>query len=86
MKILLTGDGGFRKISGKKKLKWLINEMKIKAIYENGVLKPLGKIDIEEKGEIEIKIANTVTKGIIKVRSKLAKEIAESDDLSVWGT
>jgi len=62
-------------------------KMKIKAIYENGVLKPLGKLDLEEKEEIGIKIANTVrsTKGIIKVKRKLAKEIAESDELSVWG-
>jgi len=61
--------------------------MKIKALYENGVLKPLEKIDIEEKAEIEIKIANAVTKtrGIIKVKPKIAKEIAESDELSVWG-
>lgn len=61
--------------------------MKIKAIYENGVLRPLEKLDLEEKKEIEIKISNAVrkTKGIIKVRPKLAKEIAESDELSVWG-
>jgi predicted DNA-binding antitoxin AbrB/MazE fold protein len=61
--------------------------MKIKAIYENGVLRPLEKVDLEEKGEIELKIANAVTKtrGIIKVKPKIAKEIAESDELSVWG-
>jgi predicted DNA-binding antitoxin AbrB/MazE fold protein len=61
--------------------------MKIKAIYENGVLRPLEKLDLEEKKEIEINISNAVrmTKGIIKVRPKLAKEIAESDELSVWG-
>ncbi len=60
--------------------------MKIKAIYENGVLRPLEKLDLEEKREIEIKIPNAVrkTKGIIKVKPKLAKEIAESDELSVW--
>jgi len=59
--------------------------MIIKAIYENSVLKPLGKLDLEEKEEIGIKIANTVrkTKGIIKVKRKFAKEIAESDELSV---
>jgi predicted DNA-binding antitoxin AbrB/MazE fold protein len=62
--------------------------MKIKAIYENGVLRPLEKLDLEEKREIEIKIPNAVrkTKGIIKVKQKLAKEIAESDELSVLGT
>jgi predicted DNA-binding antitoxin AbrB/MazE fold protein len=62
--------------------------MKIKAIYENGVLRPLEKLDLEEKREIEIKIPNAVrkTKGIIKVKQKLAKEIAESGELSVLGT
>jgi Protein of unknown function DUF104. len=62
--------------------------MKIKAIYENGIIKPLEKLDLEEKEEIEIKIADTVrkTKGIIKLNPKIAKEIAESDELSVWDT
>ena len=61
--------------------------MKIKAIYENGILRPLEKVDLREKEEIEIKIANAVrrTEGIIKVSPKIAKEIAESDELSVWG-
>ncbi len=56
--------------------------MKIKAIYENGVLRPLEKLDLEEKREIEIKISNAVrkTKGIIKVKQKLAKVIAEGDE------
>lgn len=37
--------------------------------------------------KIEIKIVNAVRKtmGIIKVKPKIAKEIAESDELSVWG-
>jgi predicted DNA-binding antitoxin AbrB/MazE fold protein len=62
--------------------------MKIKAIYENGIIKPLEKLDLEEKEEIEIKITDTVrkTKGIIKLNPKIAKEIAESDELSVWDT
>ena len=61
--------------------------MKIKAIYENEVLRPLEKVDLEEKQEIEIKIANAVrkTRGIIKVNPKIAKEIAESDELTVLG-
>lgn len=62
--------------------------MKIKAIYENGIIKPLEKLDLEEEEEIEIKIADTVrkTKGIIKLNPKIAKEIAESDELSAWDT
>lgn len=61
--------------------------MKIKAIYENGIIKPLEKLDLREKEEIEIEIANAVrkTRGIIKVNPKIAKEIAESDELTVLG-
>ena len=62
--------------------------MKVKAIYENGVLKPVRKLDLREKEEIEIEIVpNRVnkTRGIIKVNSDLATEIAESDELSALG-
>jgi len=62
--------------------------MKVKAIYENGVLKPLRKLDLREKEEIEIEIVPSrvnKTRGIIKVNSDLAIEIAESDELSALG-
>ena len=62
--------------------------MKVKAIYENGVLKPVRKLDLREKEEIEIEIVpNRVnkTRGIIKVNSDLATEIAASDELSALG-
>ena len=63
------------------------SKMKIKAIYEKGVLRPLEEVGLEEMKEVEIKIADAVwsTKGIIKVKAKIAKEIAESDELSVLG-
>jgi len=62
--------------------------MKVKAIYENGVLKPLRKLDLREKEEIEIEIVPSrvnKTRGIIKVNSDLAIEIAEGDELSALG-
>ncbi len=57
----------------------------VKAIYENGILRPLKKLNLKEKEEIELKIVSNIvakTKGIIKIDSKLAKEIAESNELS----
>lgn len=59
--------------------------MRIKAVYENNVLRPLEKLDLSEGEEIEIEINNAVrkTKGIIKIDRELAREIAESDELSV---
>jgi len=59
--------------------------MIVKAIYENGVLKPLKKLNLKEKEEVELKIVPNIvakTKGIIKIDPKLAKEIAESNELS----
>ena len=62
--------------------------MIVKAIYENGVLRPLKKLDLKEKEEVELRIVPNIvarTKGIIKVDPKIAKEIAESNELSTLG-
>ena len=62
--------------------------MKIRAIYEDGVLKPLDKLKLSEREEVEPRvISNEVekTKGIIKISPKLAKEISESEELSLLG-
>jgi len=59
--------------------------MIVKAIYEKGVLRPFKKLNLKEKEEVELKIMPdivTKTKGIIKIDPKLAKEIAESNELS----
>lgn len=59
--------------------------MIVKAIYEKGILRPLKKLNLKEKEEVELKIVPdivTKTKGIIKIDPKLAKEIAESNELS----
>ncbi len=62
-----------------------VMQMRIKAIYKNKVLKPLKKLNLKEGEEVKIEISNAVrkTKGIIKVDRTLAKEIAESDELSI---
>jgi predicted DNA-binding antitoxin AbrB/MazE fold protein len=54
------------------------------AVYQNGVLRPLNKLNLRQGEEVEIEITNAVrrTKGIIKIDSRFGKEIAESDELS----
>ena len=59
--------------------------MKVKAIYENGVLKPRGKLDLREREEVQIEILSSSvkkTQGIIKINPDLAAEIAENNELS----
>ncbi len=65
--------------------------MPITAIYRKGVIKPLKKLDLKENEEIEIEIkrkksvVDEIT-GAIKIDPKLAKKIAESDEItySMW--
>jgi predicted DNA-binding antitoxin AbrB/MazE fold protein len=59
----------------KKKLK--LNQgmkMKTKAIYENGVLKPLGKLDLPEKAKVKITIRENFSKLLDEVGAREAKE------------
>jgi len=65
--------------------------MPISAVYRKGVIKPLDKIELEENERIEIEIkrkksiVDEIT-GAIKIDPKLAKKIAESDEItySMW--
>jgi len=52
-----------------------------KAIYEDGVLKPLGKIELEEKEEILVEIKKRRMKGILKVDPKIVDEVIENEEL-----
>ncbi|MCG2727029.1 MAG: antitoxin family protein [Candidatus Methanoperedenaceae archaeon] len=60
-------------------------KMRVRAIYAHEVLKPLQKLDLMEGEEVEIEISSMArkTRGIIRIDHGLAKEIAESDELSV---
>ncbi len=60
-------------------------KMRVRAIYRHEVLKPLQKLDLMEGEEVEIEISSMArkTKGIIRIDHELAKEIAESNELSV---
>ena len=59
-------------------------KMRTRAIYENGVLKPLGDIDLLPGEEVDIEIGSPVrrTKGIIKLDPAIARDIADSDECS----
>jgi len=63
-----------------------VEEVKVKVIYEKGVLKPKEKLNLREKEEIQIEILSSnvkKTQGIIKINPDLVAEIAQSDELSV---
>ena len=57
-------------------------KVKTRAIYENGVLKPLTDLNLQPGEEVDIEIGNSVrsTKGIIKLDPAIARDIADSDD------
>jgi predicted DNA-binding antitoxin AbrB/MazE fold protein len=53
-----------------------------RAVYKDGVLKPLKRLDLKEGEEVDIEIKSSVrgTYGMFKVDPKTAKEIAENED------
>jgi predicted DNA-binding antitoxin AbrB/MazE fold protein len=57
-------------------------KMRTRAIYENGVLKPITDLNLRQGEEVDIEISNSVrsTKGIIKLDPAIAKDIADSDE------
>lgn len=62
-----------------------MEEVRVKAIYEKGVLRPKEKLNLREKEEVQIEILSSnvkKTQGIITINPDLAAEIAQSDELS----
>lgn len=60
----------------------------VDAIFENGVLKPLGKIDLEEHQKVGLILspkesAVEKTKGMFRAQPDLIRTIAE-DDAILW--
>jgi len=59
----------------------------IEVIYENGVFKPLKKVDLKEKEKVKIRITSGKTlarefQGALKLdNEKIIEEIAESDEI-----
>jgi len=48
--------------------------MKTKAIYEDGVLKPMRKLDLPEKANVRITIKGTFSKVLDEVGAREAKD------------
>ncbi len=54
--------------------------MKVKAVYESRVLRPLEELDLEEGEEVEIEVKKSIvdrTFGLIQLDSKVIDEIIE---------
>jgi len=57
---------------------------KTRAVFEDGILRPLKQLNLKQGEEVEIEITNAVrrSKGIIRIDADLGKEIAECDEFS----
>jgi predicted DNA-binding antitoxin AbrB/MazE fold protein len=61
----------------------------VTAMYEQGVLKPLGRVDLQEKQIVTLRIipsekAVLDSKGMVKGNPTYINEIAESKELLEW--
>lgn len=59
------------------------------AIYKDGILKPLSKLNFKEKEKLVLKVISSksvvqTTKGMINGNAAYLKEVAESEDLLEW--
>ena len=55
--------------------------MKIRAVYKNNVLKPLGKLDLKEGEEVEIDVRRSMKDfhGKMEIEKEIADEIIEME-------
>jgi len=61
--------------------------IRVKARYENEMLKPLEKLELEEGEEVEIEVKKSVTEktfGLIKLEHKAIEEIIEDTEYGSW--
>ena len=61
--------------------------IRIKARYENEMLKPLEKLELEEGEEVEIEVKKSVTErtfGLIKLEHETIEEIIEDTEYGSW--
>jgi predicted DNA-binding antitoxin AbrB/MazE fold protein len=61
--------------------------MKTKAINEEGILKPIGKLDLNEGEEVEIELKKSITErtfGIIQLEHEEIEEIIEDTKYGSW--
>ena len=64
--------------------------IKITAIYEHGVIRPLKKVPLRDRQKVELRLENqkspvNLSKAIIHVHQKIGKFIAQSPHLSPLG-
>ncbi len=64
-------------------------QKEITAVYENGILRPLTPVNLNEHQKVTLKILKKksvviATKGMIRGNSSYLKEIAESEELAEW--
>jgi len=58
-----------------------------KAIYEGGLLKPLGKLNFKEGEEVEIEVKKNITEstfGVIPLEHDEIEEIIEDTEYGSW--
>jgi predicted DNA-binding antitoxin AbrB/MazE fold protein len=61
--------------------------IKVKARYEDAVLKPLEKLDLEEGDEVELELKKSVTDrtfGIVPLNHEEIEEIIEDTEYGPW--
>ena len=61
--------------------------MKTKTMYEEGVLKPIGKLDLKEGEEVEIELKKSIkerTFGVIPLEHDDIEEIIEDTEYGSW--
>jgi len=61
--------------------------IRVKARYENKMLKPLEKLELEEGEEVEIEVKKSVTErtfGLIKLEHEAIEEIIEETEYGSW--
>ena len=61
--------------------------IRVKARYENEVLKPLEKLDLKEGEDVEIEVKKSITErtfGIIQLEHNEIEEIIEDTEYGSW--
>ena len=68
-------------------LRGIKREVKTKTMYEEGVLKPIGKLDLKEGEEVEIELKKSIkerTFGVIPLEHDDFEEIIEDTEYGSW--
>lgn len=62
-------------------------KIRTKAVYEGGILKPIGKLDLQGGEEVEIELKKNITErtfGIIQLEHDEIEEIIEDTEYGCW--